>query len=73
MLVTAEEIVPRLDNADIDGSVVTAVCEVPKGAWPTSCYPNYPLDGQEFLNYVELAGTEGYDGLIQSWADLRLH
>jgi len=68
VLVTAEEIVPRLDKADIDGSVVTAVCEAPRGAWPTSCYPNYPLDGQEFLNYVESAGTEGYDPLVQSWA-----
>jgi glutaconate CoA-transferase subunit A len=73
VLITSEEIVPRLDHADIDGSVVTAVCEAPKGAWPTSCYPNYPLDGQEFLNYVELAGTEDYDGLIQSWAEIHLH
>jgi glutaconate CoA-transferase subunit A len=73
VLVTAEEIVPRLDHADIDGSVVTAVCEASKGAWPTSCYPNYPLDGQEFLKYVELAGTEDYDELIQSWAEIHLH
>jgi glutaconate CoA-transferase subunit A len=67
VLVTAEEIVPRLDQADIDGSVITAVVEAPQGAWPTSCHPNYPLDGQEFLNYVEVAGSEGYDALIQSW------
>lgn len=73
VLVTAEEIVPRLDRADIDGSIVTAVTEAPKGAWPTSCHPNYPLDGQEFLNYVDLAGTEGYDALIQSWAARHLH
>ena len=73
VIVTAEEIVPRLEQADIDGSVVTAVCETPKGAWPTSCYPNYPLDGQEFLNYVELAGTDGYDALIESWAAHHLH
>jgi hypothetical protein len=67
------EIVPRLDRADIDGSVVTAVAEAPKGAWPTSCHPIYPLDGQEFLNYVELSGTEGYDALVQSWSDRLLH
>jgi len=73
VLITAEEIVPRLDRADVDGSVVTAVAEAPNGAWPTSCHPNYPLDGQEFLNYVELAGTEGYDALVQSWADRHLH
>ncbi|MFV1860090.1 MAG: CoA transferase subunit A [Anaerolineales bacterium] len=69
VLVTAEEIVPRLDRADIDGSVVTAVAEASRGAWPTSCYPNYPLDGHEILQYVEAAGSEAYDSLIDSWAD----
>ena len=68
VLVTAEEIVPRLNRADIDGSVVTAVAEAPRGAWPTSCHPNYPLDGHEILKYVERAGSEGYDSLIDSWA-----
>ena len=23
------------------------------GAWPTSCYPAYPLDGEEILRYIE--------------------
>ncbi len=68
VLVTAEEIVPRLDRADIDGSVVTAVAAAPRGAWPTSCYPNYPLDGHQILQYVEAAGSEAYDLLIDSWA-----
>ncbi|MFQ5921674.1 MAG: CoA transferase subunit A [Anaerolineales bacterium] len=68
VVVTAEEIVPRLDRADIDGSVVTAVAEAPRGAWPTSCHPNYPLDGYEILMYVEAAGSEAYDSLINSWA-----
>jgi len=68
VLVTAEEIVPRLERADIDGSVVTAVVQAPQGAWPTSCHPNYSLDGHEFIKYVEAAGSEGYDALIQTWA-----
>ena len=68
VLITAEEIVPRLDQADIDGSVVTAVAAAPRGAWPTSCHPNYPLDGGEILQYVEAAGSKAYDSLIDSWA-----
>ena len=73
VLITAEEILPRLDRADIDGSVVTAVVEAPRGAWPTSCYPNYPLDGREILQYVEAAGSESYDLLLHSWADRHLN
>ena len=68
VLVTAEEIVPRLDRAEIDGSVIAAVLHAPRGAWPTSCHPEYPLDGNEFLRYVDAAGTESYEPLIDSWA-----
>jgi glutaconate CoA-transferase subunit A len=68
VLITAEEIVPRLDRAQIDGSVVTAVAEAREGAWPTSCHPNYPLDGHEFLHYLEVAGTEDYDSLLEVWS-----
>src|SRR5437762_10525006 len=32
---------------------VTAVAEVPWGAYPTSCLPYYSTDYQELLNYVE--------------------
>jgi len=68
VLITAEEILPRLDRADIDGSVVTAVVKAPRGAWPTSCHPNYPLDGRELLKYVETAGSDSSDTLLRSWA-----
>ncbi len=68
VLITAEEIVPRLQRADIDGSVVTAVCEASGGAWPTSCHPNYPLDGKQFLRYLEVAGSEEYQSTLDSWA-----
>lgn len=67
VLVTAEEVVPRLQQAEIDGSTITAVAHAPRGAWPTSCYPEYPLDGNEFLHYVDAAGSESYSSLIDSW------
>ncbi|MFQ5942049.1 MAG: CoA transferase subunit A [Anaerolineales bacterium] len=67
VLITAEEIVPRLDTADVDGSVITAVTEASGGAWPTSCHPCYPIDGDEFLHYVEAAGSEAYDLLLEAW------
>lgn len=53
-VVTAEEVVERLRGpVDIAGIAATAVVEVPRGAWPTSCYPLYPVDGSEILRYSE--------------------
>lgn len=53
VIVTAEEIVPVLQKADIVAPFVTAVVLCPHGALPTSCHPNYPLDGKSILTYAE--------------------
>lgn len=52
-IITAEEIVDRFDEQiDIPGQDVSAVVHCPRGAWPTSCYPLYPIDGEEILRYI---------------------
>ena len=62
VVVTADAVVDRLDApADVLGARVVAVVEVPGGAKPTSCYPDYPLDGAEILNYVEMASQGGFE------------
>ena len=54
VILTAEEVVDKLEAPlDLVGLPVTAVCHVPRGAWPTSCYPTYPLDGDEILRYID--------------------
>ncbi len=54
VIVTAEEIVDRLaSDVDLPGPLVTAVAPAPRGAWPTSAYPLYPVGGGELLRYVE--------------------
>ncbi len=53
VIVTAEEIVPRLQRADLAAPVVDAVVHTPRGAAPTSCHPLYPLDGEAILAYCE--------------------
>ncbi len=68
VIVTAEKVVPRLGRADIFGPSVAAVVECPRGAWPTSCHPLYPLDGAEVLRYLEAAGTQAYAELIAAWS-----
>lgn len=53
VILTAEEIVDELkEPADIPGIGVHAVVALPRGAWPTSCYPLYPIDGLEILRYI---------------------
>jgi glutaconate CoA-transferase subunit A len=53
VIITAEEVLPELKKADIAGPVVDAVIAAPNGALPTSCHPNYPLDGEALLEYSE--------------------
>jgi len=67
VIITAEKIVPRLEQADIIGPVVDAIVELPNGAWPTSCHPLYPIDGLEVLEYTEKVGIDGYSELISKW------
>lgn len=52
-ILTAEEIVPKLDQADIITQYIDAVIPAPRGALPTSCHPLYQIDGEAMLAYVE--------------------
>jgi len=67
VIITAEKISPKLSKADIIGPAVSAVVEAPKGAWPTSCHPLYPLDSESILKYMETVGHEDYPALIVEW------
>ncbi|MBC8504484.1 MAG: CoA transferase subunit A [Anaerolineales bacterium] len=53
VIVTAEEIVPELTQADLVAPLVKAVVHTPRGAAPTSCHPLYPLDGEAIMAYTE--------------------
>jgi glutaconate CoA-transferase subunit A len=54
VIITAEEVVDELSAPiDLTGLSMTAVVHAPRGAWPTSCYPRYPLDGEEILRYLD--------------------
>jgi glutaconate CoA-transferase subunit A len=53
VILTAEEIVEKLDQADLVTQFVDAVVHAPQGALPTSCHPLYQVDGDALLSYVE--------------------
>lgn len=56
VILTAEEIVPTLDRADIVAPLVHAVVAAPGGANPTSCHPFYPVNGEALLYYTAHLG-----------------
>ncbi len=70
VIVTAEEVVPALEKADLAAPLVDYVVLVPRGAAPASCYPLYPLDGAALLRYTEqAAGPEGFAAFLETWLD----
>jgi glutaconate CoA-transferase subunit A len=69
VIVTAEEIAPRLDKADVAGPLVTAVAHAPRGAWPASCHPLYPVAGGELLRYIEACNAGQFDDYVRGLLD----
>ncbi len=68
VIVTAEEIVPRLQKADLVAPFVHAVVNAPGGAMPTSCHPLYPLDGRALLAYTErVSDPESFQAYLDGW------
>ncbi len=65
-LVTAEEIVEKLDRADIASPAVHYVAHAPRGAWPTSCHPLYPLGGGEILRYIDACNGKQFNDYWKS-------
>jgi glutaconate CoA-transferase subunit A len=66
-IITAEEIVDRFDEQiDIPGQDVAAVVHCPRGAWPTSCYPLYPIDGEEILRYIKACNQGEFQAYINA-------
>jgi glutaconate CoA-transferase subunit A len=53
VIITSEEIVPKMDRADLVAPFIDAVVHAPQGALPTSCHPLYQIDGKALLAYVE--------------------
>jgi glutaconate CoA-transferase subunit A len=72
VIVTADEVVDKLEGPlDLAGIGVDCVVEAPHGAWPTSCYPLYPLDGDEMLDYVEACSAGEFDAYLRDFLGRR--
>jgi glutaconate CoA-transferase, subunit A len=61
VIVTVERIVERIERST-DGMLIPApgathIVHAPRGAWPTSCYPEYPVGGGEILRYADMCNA----------------
>lgn len=66
VIITAEKIVKKVTTPiDLPGHVVSAVVPLPQGAWPTSCYPLYPIDGEEILRYIAACNAGNFLDYVQ--------
>ncbi|MGB3713563.1 MAG: CoA-transferase [Candidatus Promineifilaceae bacterium] len=66
VIITAEEVVESLETrVDFSGLPVSAVVHLPHGAWPTSCYPTYPIDGDEILRYIDACNKGEFEPYIR--------
>lgn len=67
-ILSTERIVPSetiaRQNADIVGYFVKAVAEAPGGARPTSCYPEYGVDVDFLMDYVEACRRGEFDRFL---------
>jgi glutaconate CoA-transferase subunit A len=70
VIVTAEEILPELDKADLVAPFVHYVVAAPGGARPTSCHPLYPLDTQAVLAYTEqVSDPQTFEAFLARWLE----
>jgi glutaconate CoA-transferase subunit A len=70
VIITAERVVERLDGPlDYAGVGIDYIVEAPQGAWPTSCYPDYALDGDELLDYVQACSSGQFDAYLERFLD----
>jgi glutaconate CoA-transferase subunit A len=67
VIITAEEVVDSLtSDVDIVGALVSGVVHTPRGAWPTSCYPHYPVGGGEILRYIDACNAGCFNEYLDS-------
>lgn len=73
VIVTSEKLVDQChksaDKVIIPSAGVDCVVLAPNGAHPTSCYPDYPLDGLAIMEYVEMCHAGRFDDYLQTYVN----
>jgi glutaconate CoA-transferase subunit A len=75
IIVTVERVVERVEKST-NGIIVPApgaayIVHAPAGAWPTSCYPEYPVAGGEFLRYIDACNGGRFEEYLEELLNRR--
>jgi len=60
-----EESTRSLDLMLIPAPGADYIVQTPKGAWPTSCYPEYPMSGSEIVKYIDACNAGAFDSYLE--------
>ena len=71
VIATVEKIVDKLVQTDnttlIPAPGIHYIVNLPNGAYPTSCYPLYPISGGEFLRYIDTCNAGGFENYLETF------
>ena len=76
VIVTVERVVEKVERS-VEAAILPApgadyIVHAPQGAWPTSCYPDYPIGGGELLRYVDACNSGDFQTYLAEFtADRR--
>jgi glutaconate CoA-transferase subunit A len=69
VIVTVERMVEHVEKSS-DGLLIPSpgasyLVHAPRGAWPTSCYPDYPMGGGEFMRYIDACNAGQFEEYLR--------
>jgi glutaconate CoA-transferase subunit A len=64
-----EQVQRSVDGVVIPAPGATHVALAPRGAYPTSCYPDYPVSGGEFMRYVDACSAGKFDEYLAAFLE----
>jgi len=71
VIFTVEQLVNQSER-DLDSLLIPApgadyIAHAPKGAWPTSCYPLYPVGGGEIMRYIDACNAGQFNAYLDEF------
>jgi glutaconate CoA-transferase subunit A len=73
VIVTAERIVEHVERSIagviIPAPAITHIVHAPRGAYPTSCYPDYSVAGGDVMRYVDACNAGKFDSYLNGFLD----
>lgn len=74
VIVTVErmvkQITPSAGRTVIPAPGATHIALAQRGAWPTSCYPLYPISGGELLKYIEACNAGLFEQYLETFVSV---